>query len=175
MEYTNRYSTTHTEFGKQLSKGKKGERLVAGFLKNRGWEVVDVSKSINYQRQDVDFRIFRDKKPGLSVEVKHDKNIGSTGNVGLVTYNSWNTSRDGDGWFNFSTADLLMVVDADSGEIYAFNLPQLRDYVASNKLEAKKYELYDGTVIKMVLVDVATYAADKTHYFQKFDNKGVEM
>lgn len=170
MEFTNRFSNEHTEFPTQLEKGKKGERLVKQVLAQRGWEVVDVSNSYNYQRQDVDLRIFRNKKPGLSVEVKTDANVGTTGNIGLLTYNSWNKSRNGDGWFNFTSADLLVVVDAYSNEIYAFNVNELREYVVAEKLEDKKYEIYDGTVIKMFLVNVDKYATTG-NYFQRLNDE----
>ena len=108
--------------------GKIGEDLFEQRMKNKGYQVQNVSADPQYWGQDIDFLI-TSPTTGLtkSVEVKWDSKINSTGNLYLEFVNK--NSEGCGGWFEFCQADYLAYGNAKANTFLVIPMQELRERV----------------------------------------------
>ena len=115
---------------------REAELKFAEMMKNRGYEVEDVSQNSEYFDMDIDF-IVSSPATGLvkTCEVKCDTRIHRTGNLFLET---WSKYGNGLGWWNCCKADYLVYCDAENEIFYIFELDALRKRVLELPKEYKE-------------------------------------
>lgn len=143
-------------FNSQVKRGRKGEQVVSKELTKRGWEVVDVTASPSYRQQDVDFRIHKDEFH-LSVEVKTDRYITSTGNFLIEHLCSANKKQDGLGWFHYTTADSLIFVCEQTERIYAFRMEDIRTYLEKGGKYESVTSNFPGQTVENWLISMKDF------------------
>lgn len=113
--------------------GKQGEQLFAQIMREKGYEVTDVSNNPDYYNKDIDF-IIKSPFSGKvkTFEVKFDTRINQTNNLYLETKNIHSKQWNGEGWFKHTEADFIAYGDAHSRTFYIFPLLELKEKV--NKL-----------------------------------------
>lgn len=156
-------------FYEDVSFGRVGEKEVAKQLSQHGWSVNDVTRVTEYQKKDIDLIITKENKQ-FTVEVKRDRYIGHTNNISLEFANSNNRKRKGEGWLNYTEADLLAVNCANSGDSYFFSVAELRDFCRNHKPHLYITFTKPGEFLMNIIVPLEKYI--KTgNYFQKFKTK----
>ena len=111
------------------SNGKQGELLFKQIMKDRGYEVRDVSDNPGFFYKDIDFLV-TSPTSGLtkSFECKWDSRINQTHNLYLELTNIH--SKDGKGWYEFCEADYIAYGDAKKRLFFIIPLAQLKERVS---------------------------------------------
>lgn len=137
-----------------MTDGKYGEQLFSQLMKERGYEVEDVSGNPEYWPQDIDF-IVHSPYSGLtkSMEVKWDGLINRTGNLYLELTNIHSKQWNGEGWWPHCKADYLVYGDAVSRTFYVIPLLALRERVEQLPQRHAKCG-YDSTGLLVSLDDI---------------------
>ena len=108
--------------------GRENEDVVINYLiKEYGEDYKDVRDIEEYQDDEVDFII-----NGKGIEIKGDKHISSKGNLFFETQRINHYSKEHPqsiGWGWKSKADLLIIRNWETGEMFVFNFDELRKRV----------------------------------------------
>lgn len=124
-------------FNDQNEVGKVAEQATAKYLLSKGYLIQDMTGDYIYQGIDIDFIVTSPTNKELTLEIKGDQRMHSTGNICLET-----VSGNRKGFFEFSQADKLCVMDMINNILYFFDFAELRDYVNSNK-DRIKYHSFE--------------------------------
>lgn len=112
-----------------------GELRAYNYLQDNGWSVEDVTKNEQYFDKDIDLVAHRGTER-LTVEVKWDSRIASTGNMFIETVTDLDKSKAG--WFMFCQADYIYYGDSTNQLFYVFKTADLREFVATHTTEERK-------------------------------------
>lgn len=130
-------------FDKKLAIGKKGETVVADYLRSRNHEVIDVSDSLEYRHKDIDFLLInQEENQKCSLEVKSDRRIHQTGNFCIEESNDRKYEGLRDGWLHYCEADYVCFYDYESGEGYIVDWLAAKQLIT--KCELKRFWSSDG-------------------------------
>lgn len=113
-----------------------GEWELKKYLRANGADVEDVSNNPAYWKKDID--LIAD---GVSIEVKWDGAMATTGNIFIETCSDIDKNKPG--WFNFCQADKLYYGDAKNKMFYIFDFSQLKEYIEAHKAEYKERRARD--------------------------------
>jgi hypothetical protein len=108
-----------------------GEQELKDWLRGYGYKVKDVSDNPNYWKQDIDL-IVNDK---ITIEVKWDSLLSSTGNLFIELVSDIDKNKDG--WFRFCKADYLAYGAAEDKIFLIFKFDELKAHIEAHKDEYK--------------------------------------
>lgn len=111
--------------------GKRGERIFASFLKQRGYKFEDVSENKEYQDDDIDFVVETKLGRKVSFEVKNDSLIHKTGNIFFESIS--NVDHNTVGCFEKTKSTYMAICSEPGKKIYLVKSQFLKDYVNENK------------------------------------------
>lgn len=117
-----------------------GELRAYNYLQSCGWTVQDVTQNPQYWDKDIDF-VVSSPSQSLTIEVKWDSRIASTGNMFIETITDLDKSKEG--WFTFCQADYIYYGDSQNQLFYVFKTADLRQFVSSNMMEERKAADYN--------------------------------
>lgn len=120
-----------------INKAKKDEERAIEIFEQNGWNVEDLRNIYEYQRKDIDFRVYNDQY-SYFVEIKGSPRTETTGNV-TVEFSSKNT-RGEVGWFDYCQADYVGYVFYDAIHLVSFE--DLKDAASS----ATRCPVSDGVI-----------------------------
>lgn len=112
-----------------------GELRAYNYLQDNGWSVEDVTKNEQYFDKDIDLVAHRGTE-SLTVEVKWDNRIATTGNMFIETVTDLDKSKAG--WFMFCQADYIYYGDSTNQLFYVFKTADLREFVRTHTTEERK-------------------------------------
>lgn len=128
------YAETNTlrTFGSTLLEGAVGEAVLKAYIQKQGFDVVDRSDDVEYQKRDIDFEFSMNGGRVYSVEVKTDNRMYDTGNIVIEDsmQRKWGNQK---GWLHYCEADILCFIDVVSYKFYFFDWPRLKSLVLSGK------------------------------------------
>lgn len=111
-----------------------GEWQLKRWLRINHYLVTDVSDWPEYQVKDIDIVAQKpNSRDNITIEVKWDTRIGTTGNLFIETDSNIQTGRPG--WFNYCEADYLAYGDANADWFYIFDWKKLKEYVKAHRSE----------------------------------------
>lgn len=124
---------------KDYKAGESAELLAKSFFEKFGWAVEDVRAVRDYQKQDVDFLIYRGNER-RKVEVKSDSYIDTIDPTAdfkrrHTFFVEWITDLFGYkwGWISYTQADLICVVAKETSRIFVYRPSQMREYIQRNR------------------------------------------
>ena len=112
-----------------------GELRAYNYLQDIGWSVDDVTHNEQYFDKDIDLVAYRGTER-LTVEVKWDSRIATTGNMFIETYADLDRSKMG--WFLFCEAEYIYYGDSVNQLFYVFKTSDLREFVSTHYMEERK-------------------------------------
>ena len=104
--------------------GDIGEVLFKQVFEARGHKVIDKSKDLDWQLQDVDFEVTTKSGHTCTVEVKWDDRMAKTNNMFVEIGNN--------GWLNSTKAQFICYGDARNEIFYLFRTNKLKLYIKEN-------------------------------------------
>lgn len=117
-----------------------GEFYASQYLKSQGYEVEDTTLNPDFWRKDIDF-IARKGNEEITVEVKWDNRISSSGNMFVETITDIDKSKQG--WFEFCQADYIFYGDSKNNLFYVFKTNDLRQFMRYNETQSRKAPDYN--------------------------------
>ena len=140
-------------FQQQLQVGKKGEEVVAEFMRNRNHKVIDVSNDVEYQKKDIDFLLENQEGQKCAIEVKTDYKIQKTGNFFFEStyHKDWG---DSSGWLDYCEADYICVLAAKEGKLYILKYD--KDLILEKAQKTYFYNRDDGCDREAYLLPIGT-------------------
>ena len=130
------------DFEIQYEKGERGEEIASTILTHYGWSITDLRDNPASRRADIDY-VARRGEVKRTIEIKYSEATARTGNIALELFNVHN----GDGWFNYSSAEFIGFVVQSDLHIVPFN--ELRYYVKAHALPTRR--TYDGILMLLPL------------------------
>lgn len=121
-------------FNETYSLGQAGKKLVMQYFMKHGYEVRNLENDIGYRKMNIDFAISIHGKTRY-VCVRTDTRLCVTENIVLETLiRRRNTNSLSQGWFYTCKAELLVYLDAYTGNFYVFDWAWLKELVNAGKL-----------------------------------------
>lgn len=117
-----------------------GELRAYNYFQDNGWTVQDVTSNPEYWDKDIDL-IVSSGAQSLTIEVKWDSRISTTGNMFIETVTDLDKSKDG--WFSYCQADYIYYGDSINQLFYVFKTDDLRKFVSSHIMEERKAADYN--------------------------------
>ena len=117
-----------------------GELRAYNYLQDNGWTVQDVTRDEAYFDKDIDLVAYKGSER-LTVEVKWDSRIATTGNMFIETVTDIDKSKSG--WFLFCQADFIYYGDSVNQLFYVFKTDDLRQFVSTHLMEERKAPDYN--------------------------------
>lgn len=117
-----------------------GELRAYNYFQSNGWSVQDVTANPEYWDRDIDF-VVSSGSQSLTIEVKWDSRIASTGNMFIETVTDLDKCKGG--WFTFCQADYIYYGDSVNQLFYVFKTDDLRQFVSSHMMEERKAADYN--------------------------------
>lgn len=117
-----------------------GELRAYNYLQDNGWTVQDVTNNPEFWDKDIDF-VVSSGSQSLTIEVKWDSRIHSTGNMFIETVTDLDKCKSG--WFSFCQADYIYYGDSYNQLFYVFKTDDLRKFVSSHMMEERKAPDYN--------------------------------
>lgn len=117
--------------GRMMKKGMANEEILHNWLLNQKdcLEVKDLRDDEWGRKHDVDFIYTRANGDKYGVEVKSDDHISEEGNFCFETQRVYKDSHNRPGWCWFSRADLFLIRNPKTNDLFVFNVKNLRDAV----------------------------------------------
>lgn len=112
----------NTFFSQNLKEGNIGEAIAAEFLTSVGFSVDDVSSNPDYFYKDIDLIATIDEET-ITVEVKADAKVSSTGNVCIEVIG--NKAKNKKGWIYYCQATHIFFVDVKNRICYCVRREEL--------------------------------------------------
>lgn len=145
------------EFETQNSIGKQGELIVKSLLASNKdvAKVLDVSKSIQYQKHDIDVIVITNDSKEIKYEIKTDSFL--TGNLFFETIS--NTVRNTPGCMLYTKADYILYFFIRNNNLYKLPTIDFREWVISNedkfkeKIVNNKCYQSKGLLIPLTLIE----------------------
>ncbi len=97
-----------------VAEGNKSEQLVADWLTNKGWTVVNVTGDKKHQDLEIDLIATKGNEV-RTIEVKRENRCADTGNLSLETVT--NTRTKNKGWFKKTQADFICWHDTQNNKL----------------------------------------------------------
>lgn len=128
--------------GQLMAKGREVELCVIKWLEDCGNTVVDATKNLYMQRQDVDVVVKSPSGEVFLCEIKADYKMSQTKNFVFETTRIYHaTAYFTLGWAIKTPAEYLLYVTPDNGNLYKFKMSILRqscsDYLLNAGVNAK--------------------------------------
>lgn len=123
-------------FEEAINPRRAGEWEAKKYLRANGADVEDVSNNPAYWKKDID--LIAD---GVSIEVKWDGVLATTGNIYIETITD--VEKNKPGWYEICQADKLYYGDAQNKIFYIFDFAQLKEYVEQHRKEFKERKARD--------------------------------
>lgn len=117
-----------------------GELRAYNYFQSNGWDIQDVTMNQKYWNKDIDF-IVSNGSQSLTIEVKWDSRISSTGNMFIETLTDLDKGKQG--WFSFCQADYIYYGDSVNQLFYVFKTDDLRRFVSSHMMQERKAADYN--------------------------------
>lgn len=100
----------------------------------------DTTLNPEFWSKDIDF-IARKGNEEITVEVKWDSLISSSGNMFIETITDIDKGKQG--WFKFCQAEYLYYGDSNNNLFYVLKMDDLRQFIRNNKTEQRKAPDYN--------------------------------
>lgn len=122
-----------TQFDKDNKQGDKGETIVyAWLLRNKNVRhVMDVSKDVRHQKNDIDFIVQLPTLQTKYIELKTDFQADTTGNVPYEMIS--NIDFNSKGCLEKTKSDFIFFYLYNSHDLLIAETPKLKQYVNENK------------------------------------------
>ena len=118
------------DFYKDLSRGKRGEKLMFDALTARGHTVEDLRDNAEARSKDIDFRVFNKNSSTMTtLEVKTDERSEETGNLFIEYSNTNNRSHNYKGWYYYCEAEYIAFIQEHNHKAHIVLMEELRENI----------------------------------------------
>ena len=125
-------------FQQSMSIGKRGEAIAKEYLKNNGWNFIDVSNNKDFQKKDIDFVVEKNEK-SFTIDVKTDN--FSTGNFFIETKK--NEGKNSLGCIFSTEANFWWYIFLPAKQLYIFRPSVMIEHMENNSFR----EVGHGTTV----------------------------
>jgi len=132
MEENNFYSL--------VAEGNKSEQLVADWITNKGWTVVNVTADKQYQDLEIDLIATKGNEV-RTIEVKRENRCADTGNLLLETVT--NTRTKNKGWFKKTQADFICWHDTQNNKLLFSLTSALQEIIKQPYVRYKEWKSFE--------------------------------